>query len=62
MQSSRRKKTDWHEFYRHGVPKEVIVIEDSPDAQATDGAPQFNNNVGEPELTQKKQQTSYPAA
>lgn len=38
MQSTRRKKPDWNEFYKHGVPKEVIVIEDSPE-------PQFKKSV-----------------
>lgn len=29
-QGSRRKKPDWGEFYKNGLPKEVIVIDDSP--------------------------------
>lgn len=29
-QGGRRKKPDWGEFYKNGIPKEVIVIDDSP--------------------------------
>lgn len=29
-QNGRRKKTDWGEFYKNGIPKEVIVIDDTP--------------------------------
>ncbi|KAL6236995.1 hypothetical protein BDW75DRAFT_96931 [Aspergillus navahoensis] len=29
-QSGRRKKPDWGEFYKNGIPKEVIVIDDTP--------------------------------
>lgn len=28
--SGRRKKPDWGEFYKNGLPKEVIVIDDTP--------------------------------
>lgn len=28
---SRRKKPDWNEFYKNGVPKEIIVIDDDDD-------------------------------
>jgi dual-specificity kinase len=28
--SSRRKKPNWQEFYKNGLPKEVIVIDDTP--------------------------------
>jgi dual-specificity kinase len=36
---SRNKKPDWTEFYKNGIPKEVIVIDDSPGPEATNGAP-----------------------
>lgn len=38
---SRRKKPDWGEFYKNGLPKEVIVIDDSPgpDASKVSAAP-----------------------
>ena len=29
-QNGRRKKPDWGEFYKNGIPKEVIVIDDTP--------------------------------
>ncbi|OXV10126.1 hypothetical protein Egran_02114 [Elaphomyces granulatus] len=28
--SARRKKPDWGEFYKNGLPKEVIIIDDTP--------------------------------
>ena len=28
--SNRRKKPDWGEFYKNGIPKEIIVIDDTP--------------------------------
>jgi len=36
---SRRSKVDWNDFYRNGIPKEVIVIDDddSPERQPTHG-------------------------
>ncbi|GLI72108.1 serine threonine protein kinase CMGC group [Penicillium ochrochloron] len=33
-QGGRRKKPDWGEFYKNGIPKEVIVIDDSPAPEA----------------------------
>ena len=29
-QNGKRKNPDWNEFYKNGIPKEVIVIDDSP--------------------------------
>lgn len=29
-QNGRRKRPDWGEFYKNGIPKEVIVIDDTP--------------------------------
>jgi dual-specificity kinase len=34
----RRKKPDWTEFYKNGLPKEVIVIDDSPGPEPSNGA------------------------
>ncbi|KAJ5490758.1 Dual specificity protein kinase [Penicillium diatomitis] len=31
----RRKKPDWGEFYKNGLPKEVIVIDDSPGPESS---------------------------
>lgn len=36
---SRRKKPDWGEFYKNGIPKEVIVIDDSPVPESGKAAP-----------------------
>ncbi|KAJ5131531.1 uncharacterized protein N7515_007570 [Penicillium bovifimosum] len=36
---SRKKKPDWTEFYKNGLPKEVIVIDDSPGPEPSSGAP-----------------------
>jgi len=48
MQSSRRKKPDWNEFYRNGVPKEVIVIDDdSPPPQSSKNAAQVGKSVSD---------------
>lgn len=38
-QGSRRKKPDWTEFYKNGIPKEVIVIDDSPAPEASKAPP-----------------------
>ncbi|KGO40631.1 hypothetical protein PEX1_102780 [Penicillium expansum] len=35
----RRKKPDWTEFYKNGLPKEVIVIDDSPGPEPSNGDP-----------------------
>ncbi|KAF2204909.1 kinase-like protein [Delitschia confertaspora ATCC 74209] len=33
--AQRERKTDWAEFYKNGIPKEIIVIEDDDDETAT---------------------------
>ncbi|KAJ5712105.1 hypothetical protein N7488_006261 [Penicillium malachiteum] len=38
-QGGRKKKPDWGEFYKNGIPKEVIVIDDSPAPEASKAAP-----------------------
>lgn len=30
----RSREPDWHKFYRNGLPKEIIVIDDSPEPEA----------------------------
>lgn len=35
---SRNKQPNWTEFYKNGIPKEVIVIEDSPAPEHSKGA------------------------
>ena len=44
-QSSRRKKPDWGEFYKNGIPKEVIVIDDSPGPESAKAAPPLLNHA-----------------
>ena len=41
---SRRKKPDWAEFYKNGVPKEIIVIDDDDDDAAAPVAPNGASN------------------
>ncbi|CAG8108468.1 unnamed protein product [Penicillium salamii] len=36
---NRKKQPDWTEFYKNGIPKEVIVIDDSPGPETANGAP-----------------------
>lgn len=33
----RSREPDWNNFYRNGLPKEIIVIDDSPDPEANTG-------------------------
>ncbi|KAJ5088475.1 hypothetical protein N7456_012091 [Penicillium angulare] len=35
----RKKKPDWGEFYKNGIPKEVIVIDDSPGPEGSKSGP-----------------------
>lgn len=46
-QSGRKKKPDWGEFYKNGLPKEVIVIDDTPppDQRATDSQTQPSSST-----------------
>ncbi|THC90108.1 hypothetical protein EYZ11_010440 [Aspergillus tanneri] len=37
-QNGRRKKPDWGEFYKNGIPKEVIVIDDTPPPEQAKGS------------------------
>ncbi|KAK6824013.1 Catalytic domain of the Dual-specificity protein kinases CDC-like kinase [Aspergillus parasiticus SU-1] len=37
-QTGRRKKPDWGEFYKNGIPKEVIVIDDTPPPEQSKGS------------------------
>ncbi|KAI9721605.1 MAG: dual specificity protein kinase kns1 [Chrysothrix sp. TS-e1954] len=40
------KKADWNDFYRNGIPKEVIVIDDSPEPLQDPSNPQARSYVG----------------
>lgn len=69
-QNGRRKKPDWGEFYKNGIPKEVIVIDDTPppDQSAavshtlppTSTVPAQNGNVPQP--AGKKRRTGIETA
>ncbi|KAJ5998106.1 hypothetical protein N7499_005515 [Penicillium canescens] len=41
----RKKKPDWTEFYKNGLPKEVIVIDDSPGPESNGAAPSAHTSV-----------------
>ncbi|EER37932.1 conserved hypothetical protein [Histoplasma capsulatum H143] len=41
---SRRRKPDWAEFYKNGVPKEIIVIDDDDDDVHPDNVNSQENN------------------
>ena len=65
-QSKRERRPDWHEFYKNGPPKEIIVIDDdSPPAPTrTDNEmPQYSghsglSNGGPSEHASKKRKTA----
>lgn len=38
----RRREPDWNDFYRNGLPEEIIVIEDSPEPTANIGRKLIN--------------------
>ena len=44
--SAGRSEKDWKKFYKNGLPKEIIVIEDSP-------SPQIPNSVESEPITQR---------
>jgi dual-specificity kinase len=55
-QRSREREPDWDNFYKNGLPKEIIVIDDSPEPSAA-AIPQHNGrseNRGENGHTAKK--------
>ncbi|KAJ5162084.1 hypothetical protein N7492_007476 [Penicillium capsulatum] len=47
-QTSRRKKPDWGEFYKNGIPKEVIVIDDSPGPDSGKAGPSLPPHAAPP--------------
>lgn len=69
-QSGRRKKPDWGEFYKNGIPKEVIVIDDSPAPEASTTAapappPHGVTSTGQPPVAQpagKRRRTGIETA
>ena len=59
--SAKRRGPDWNEFYRNGLPKEVIVIDDDDDEPARAPAttvPQRTNTNGSARHTDKKRKTA----
>lgn len=71
-QGARRNKPDWAEFYKNGLPKEVIVIDDSPGPDASNKAaplppppPPHGTSTGQPSLPQpagKRRRTGIDSA
>lgn len=69
-QSGRKKKPDWGEFYKNGIPKEVIVIDDSPGPEASKPskpapAPGHGASAGQPAVSQpagKRRRTGMETA
>lgn len=66
-QGSRRKKPDWTEFYKNGIPKEVIVIDDSPapEASKAPAPPAHGTAAGQPPAPQpagKRRRTGIETA
>ena len=65
-QGGRKKKPDWGEFYKNGIPKEVIVIDDSPEpAKAAPAPPAQVTSAGQPAMPQpagKKRRTGIESA
>ncbi|KAJ5226483.1 Dual specificity protein kinase [Penicillium chermesinum] len=67
-QNGRKKQPDWGEFYKNGIPKEVIVIDDSPAPESSNAAPvppPHATTAGQPPVTQpanKKRRTGIETA
>ncbi|PGH03176.1 CMGC/CLK protein kinase [Blastomyces parvus] len=55
---SRRKKPDWAEFYKNGVPKEIIVIDDDDDV--VNPPPNGSNNQENISTTSTRQKLPLP--
>ncbi|KAJ5901506.1 Dual specificity protein kinase [Penicillium taxi] len=66
-QGGRRKKPDWGEFYKNGIPKEVIVIDDSPEPESSKATnpPGQRANAAQSKVTQpanKRRRTGIETA
>ncbi|KAK2616450.1 serine threonine protein kinase CMGC group [Conoideocrella luteorostrata] len=42
----RSREPDWNSFYQNGLPKEIIVIDDSPDPEASAGRTLISDTIG----------------
>jgi len=64
----KERKPDWNNFYRNGIPKEVIVIDDDDTPEPPQPAPASNqvpgpsNTTGSMRHTDKKRKTAASAA
>lgn len=65
-QNSRRRKPDWGEFYKNGLPKEVIVIDDTPPPEqaktASRGVPASTANGAMSQPSGKRRRTGIETA
>lgn len=62
-QSRNKRPPDWHEFYKNGVPQEIIVIDDDSPPPSKSAKPDMNGYAvnGTPgEQTAKKRRTGVP--
>jgi dual-specificity kinase len=57
--TGRRKKPDWGEFYKNGLPKEVIVIDDTPTPEPQNG--ETGTQAGSSTVTATSGTTVQPA-
>ncbi|KAF1985206.1 kinase-like protein [Aulographum hederae CBS 113979] len=59
--SNGKRKPDWNEFYKNGIPKEVILIDDTPEPEAPAAAASSyrpNNTNGATRHADKKRKTT----
>lgn len=62
---SNRRKPDWGEFYKNGLPKEVIVIDDTPPPDQSKAAPRGQpptTNGALPQPSGKRRRTGIETA
>lgn len=45
VQTKSKKRTDWREFYKNGLPKEIIVIDDSSPEPTSNNSPSKRSNT-----------------
>lgn len=60
--SSRRRKPDWKEFYKNGLPKEIIVIDDTPPPDQNTGSRPAASTVVNGQPAGKKRRTGLESA
>ena len=52
-----KRQPDWNEFYRNGIPREIIVIDDSP-SPTIQNSSQMGNQSSQPQAAMNAQHTS----